>query len=143
MTASAGFELREHTADVALYVWGDTPEALFRAAARGLYAALGELVAAGTAQRQPFDVTLTAPDQADLLGDFLSELLYVFVSRHAQLTDLEFLTLTDSCLRARGRLQPVDFERTEFDHEVKAVTRHNLAIEGGPGRWESTIILDI
>ena len=78
-----------------------------------------------------------------LLGDFLSELLFVFESRHSQVVDLEFVTLAESCLRVIGRLQQVDFERTEFDHEVKAITRHNLAIEGRPGRLESTIVLDI
>lgn len=138
-----GFELREHTADVALYAWGDSPETLFTAAARGFYAALGELKPAGQPDEDPFEITLSAPDLADLLGDFLAELLFIFDSRHLQVIDLAFVELGDSQLRATGRLQPVDMKRSRFDCGVKAVTRHNLAIQTRPGRLETTIILDI
>ena len=142
-TPSAGFELREHTADLALYVWGDRPETLFASAARGFYAAVGQLEAAGAQQQQTFEITLTAPDLADLLVDFLSELLFLFDSRHAQLLSLQFPQLSETYLRATGRLQPLDMERSAFDCGIKAVTRHNLAIESRPGRLETTIILDV
>jgi SHS2 domain-containing protein len=142
-TPNTGFELREHTADVALYVWGDRPEDLFASAADGFYAALGQLEPAGQPLLQPYEIILTAPDRADLLADFLSELLFVFASRHARLAELQFPELTESYLRATGRLQPLEMERSTFDGEVKAITRHNLAIKTSGGRLETTIILDI
>ena len=140
---NTGFELREHTADIALYVWGDSPEALFNSAASGFYAALGQLEPAGPQQHQPFEITLTATDLADLLADFLSELVYLFDSRRARLIDLAFPQLTESYLRATARFQPVDLDRSDLHCEVKAVTRHNLEIETRAGRLETTIILDI
>jgi SHS2 domain-containing protein len=144
MTApSAGYELREHTADIALYVWGSTPETLFAAAAEGFYAALGHLKPAEPPGHERIDIRLDAPDQADLLGDFLAELLYLFDVRRARLAGLKLVALTDSRLHAQGRLEPLDMVRCEFDREIKAVTRHNLGIDAHPGRLETTIILDI
>ena len=140
---STGFELREHTADVALYVWGDSAEALFTSATRGFYAALGELKPAGPPDQEPFEIILTAPDLADLLADFLSDLLFLFDSGHVEVTDLAFVELDEARLRATGRLRPIDMKRSDFDCGVKAVTRHNLEIQTRPGRLETTIILDI
>ncbi|HUU82432.1 MAG TPA: archease [Phycisphaerae bacterium] len=141
--ARSGFELREHPADVALYAWGDTPEALFASAARGFYAAMGELRPADSSADERVEISLSAPDRADLLGDFLSELLFLFDARGVQVTDLAFAELDESRVRAVGRLQPIDMKRSQFDAGIKAVTRHNLAIESRPGRLETTIILDI
>ena len=136
-----GFELREHTADVALYVWGDTLEALFRSAAEGLYAVIGHLEDTGHAT--PTEFTLTDGDVTDLLGDFLSELLFIFDSSHARVTHIEFQELGGSNLYATGLLRPLDMQRCHFDCEVKAVTRHNLAIETTEVGFETTIILDL
>ncbi len=140
---ATGFELREHIADVALYVWGDSPESLFASATRGFYAALGQLKPTGSPDPEPFEIDLTAPDRADLLVDFLCELLYLFECRRARLIDVQFSELGDTRLRATGRLEPIDMQRSDFDCGVKAVTRHNLEIHTTPGRLETTIILDI
>jgi len=135
------FELREHTADVALYAWGNTADALFAAAARGLYAAMGELVLGDEAE--PIELSLEAPDLADLLGDFLGELLYLFDTRRVQVSELDILELAETRLRAGGRLRPVDMARSAFDLEIKAVTRHDLAIRSEAHPFETTVVLDI
>ncbi len=136
-----GFELRDHTADVALYVWGDTLEALFRSAADGLYAVIGKLE--GTGQETPTEFNLAAGDPADLLGDFLSELLFIFDASHAMVTELGFDALAESGLRATATVRPLDMQRSRFDCEVKAVTRHNLAIHRTDRGYETTVILDL
>lgn len=136
-----GYEIRDHTADVALYVWGDTLEGLFRSAAEGFYAVIGELQGAGPTS--PTEIILTHGDCTDLLGDFLSELLFVFESSRSRVTDIRFEELRDSRLHATGQLQPLDLQRSRLDCEVKAVTRHNLAIERTDAGFETTIILDL
>ena len=66
---TGGFELREHTADLALYVWGrDLPE-LFARAAKGLYAAMGNLVLIDEPSPEPLSLNLSAPDRVELLWD--------------------------------------------------------------------------
>jgi len=137
----SGFELREHTADIALYVWGATAEALFAAAAEGLYAAIGQLRRAGPPE--PMEIALSAPDQADLLGDFLAELLFHFETRHVRLIEVRFTELGETQLRATGRFEAIDLAASQLDREVKAVTRHNLRITTGQHPFETTIILDI
>ncbi len=138
---ASGFELREHTADVALYAWGDTLEALFRSSADGLYAVLGELHTSGGGE--PTAITVTDGDLADLLGDFLAELLYLFDSARVRMADIEFAELRDGRVRAAGLAEPLDLRQSSFDCEVKAVTRHNLAIVKTANGYETTVILDL
>lgn len=137
----SGFELRDHTADIALFAWGTAAQDLFTAAAQGLYATIGELH--GTGATKPFTINLDGRDQADLLVDFLSELLFVFETAQTRIIDFSFEELTDTRLRSTGLLEPLDVARCQFEHEVKAVTHHDLAIHNTPNGLETTIILDI
>ncbi|MFQ5491146.1 MAG: archease [Phycisphaerae bacterium] len=139
--ADCGFELRDHTADIALFAWGTTPDKLFAAAATGLYAAIGELH--GTGHKLPATTNLQGRDQVTLLVDFLSELLFKFETAHVWMVDPRFEELTETHLRMTGLFEPLDVNRCQYDREVKAVTHHNLAIRPMPGRLETTIILDI
>ena len=140
---TSGFELREHTADIALYVWAENLEGLFLAAAEGLYAAIGVLEPAGPFRDMVDDYELTAPDTTDLLGDFLAELLFIFEQRQAELIDIQVVELDESKLRFRADLQPLDLPNSIIDREIKAVTRHNLEIISADHPYETTIILDL
>jgi len=136
-----GFELRDHTADIALFVWGDRLEALFRAAADGLYAAIGEIHAHSPCARERLDIH--AHDTESLLHDFLDELLFRFETRGQRLGDFTFDRLDDTLLMATAAVSVVDATTSILDREVKAVTYHDLNIVRTPGRYEVTIILDI
>lgn len=139
---TGGFELRDHTADIALYVWGDALPCLFRAAADGLYATIGELHALESRGRCD-SLRLHAPDAESLLHDFLAELHFRFETKGVILTDVEFRRLDETTLDATARESPIDRDRSIFDREVKAVTMHDVRIERHCGRYEVTLILDI
>lgn len=139
--APAGFELRDHTADIALYVWGDSRGALFRAAADGLYATIGELVVRGESRTE--SLRLEAGDIESLLQDFLSELLFRFETKAVRISDFAFRRLDDTVLDAAMRVAEVDQRASLFDREVKAVTYHDLNVIERDGRYEVTLILDI
>jgi len=162
-SASCGFELRDHTADIALYAWGDSLEALFRSAAEGFYATIGDLRVRPPQRREA--LRLEAGDVESLLHDFLGELLYRFETRQERLTEFTFGRLDDNLLEGEVSISQVDSGASVFDREVKAVTYHDLNIlrrapltrdatsaqknatrssrVKGPGRYETTIILDI
>ena len=55
------FELREHTADIAVEATGSTPGTVFAAVADGLAAAICEFLPAGTASRSLCKPNLAKP----------------------------------------------------------------------------------
>lgn len=138
---ATGFELRDHTADIALYAWGDSLEGLFGAAADGLYATIGEIEAPDANQDET--LRIEGNDVNDLLHDFLAELLYRFETGRVRLSDFAFEKLGDTELVATAIVGQVDPEASIFDREVKAVTYHDLHVLHRDGRYEVTVILDI
>ncbi|QSW99356.1 archease [Haloterrigena alkaliphila] len=69
------FELRDHTADVAVAADGDSLEAVFAAVADGLAAASCDEIPDGTGDR--FSFSVTAEGREALLFDYLDELIYL------------------------------------------------------------------
>jgi len=138
---TSGFELRDHTADIALYAWGDSFAALFWAAANGLYATIGELKCAGPVRRD--SLRFDAPDREGLLHDFLSELLYRFEVGGEVLADFQFDEFDSWHLVGSAAVAAVDRVGSVFDREVKAVTCHDLNIVEVGDRFEVTVVLDI
>ncbi len=142
MNASkAGFEFLDHTADVKLHVWGASLEELFHQALHGFYQLLGQIET--TDDVQPTTVDIEAPDETDLLHDWLAELLYVFDSHGRQITDVEFVEMNRQRVTASGAARKIDFQRSRFDAGVKAVTYHGLEVQFHDGRFDATVILDL
>jgi len=135
------FELFDHTADMGIWVRAGTPAELLEPAARGLYAAIGELVPGEAAGSSKFD--LTGGDRAVLLRDFLTELLILFERDHLMVTQVEQVTFDDGQLRATVRLHQFDADRSDFAREVKAVTYHELEVCEVDGGYEARVIVDI
>lgn len=136
-----GYELRDHTADIGLHVWGDTLESLFRSAAEGYYAVVGDLRPCRATESESFEID--AIDVEALLHDFLSELLFRLETAGLMFRDFVFERLDDTGLRAAATCAKVDTAASVFDREVKAVTFHDLSIVERHGRYEVTVVLDI
>jgi SHS2 domain-containing protein len=127
----------EHTADLALHVWGQDLVDLFTTAARGMFA----LVALPTdetvlAVRR---VELRAPDVETLLVDWLNELLYLHEVEDIVVVESAFERLTRSRLEAEVRGAAVGERRAH----IKAVTFHNLAVTSGPEGYEAELVFDV
>ncbi len=135
------FELFDHTADIGIRARAATLPELLEAAGNGLYAVIGELVPCG--EPQPLSFDLKGADAAVLLRDYLNELLVLFDRDHRRVTTLEVPKFDDGRLVATAETQVVDGHRSSYDHEVKAVTYHELEIRTIPGGYEATIIVDI
>jgi len=135
------FELFEHTADLGLRVQADSLEALFIDAARGL---LAMLVANPEAVRplQAKTIALTADEPSYLLFDWLSELLYAFETEKLLFCEFD-LQIHENQLTATCRGEPMDPNRHDMDHEVKAITYHGLKLEQNGNEWSAEIIVDI
>lgn len=135
------YEIFDHTADLGIRLFAESPEKLFPIAAEALYAVIGELLPTG--EGVAVDYEFTGSQHADLLRDFLTKLLVLFETEHAMLCDVTVQDCRDDSLRVAGRLSPVDTARSVYLHEVKAITYHELAVKKTKDGFEATIIVDI
>ncbi len=115
----------------------------------GPYAVIGELVPArgtarGTAgEPRELKIELHHADTAVLLRDYLDELLVLFDRDHRIVTVANVSTFGEGRLVAILATALVDHERSDYHHEVKAITYHELDIRQIPGGFEANVIVDI
>ncbi|WP_299267853.1 archease [Halorientalis sp.] len=137
-----GYELREHTADVAIEATAETLGAVFGAVANGLAAAMCDEIPEGEHER--FDLSVRAENREAVLFDYLDELIYerdvrgvLPVDNEASVTEQD--TTEWSCgASARGvPLSAVDAR------EVKAVTYSEMALESTDGGWRAYVVFDV
>ena len=136
-------ETFDHTADVGLRVTGADLDDLFRTAAGGvLDTIIVNRAAVRDAEREAFD--LHADEPAELLVVWLNELIFRCETRHRVYARFDVHVADDGrSLHAEIAGEPLDPARHEPDHEVKAVTRHGLALARNANGWEAELILDI
>ncbi|WP_226007175.1 archease [Natrinema salinisoli] len=149
-----GFELRDHTADVAVSATGNSLEATVAAVADGLGAASCDDIPAETGDR--FSLTVTAENREALLFDYLDELIYLRDVRAELPVDHRVDSIetrgseddstgsdgsTEWHLEASARGVPL----AEIDaREVKAVTYSEMRLERTEeGEWEAYVVFDV
>ena len=131
------FEEVEHTADIAIRVWGRDLAELFANAAYGMARQLVD----------PDDVKLTveqlvqleAYDEETLLVSWLGELLYLGEREGCVFTNFDVLAIAPTRLRAVARGGPA----TEHGQHIKAVTFNDLEILRTGDGYETTIVFDV
>ncbi|HMP03934.1 MAG TPA: archease [Gemmatales bacterium] len=140
-------EYFEHTADVGMRIKAAALPELFQEAARGLFGLIVENldnVGAG----QAWSLELSPRPLEYLLFDWLKELLYRFDQGH-QIVSRCTVTVVAAGDGAGWGLQAdlagetMDPDRHVMDHEVKAITYHELAVVETASGWEATVIVDI
>jgi SHS2 domain-containing protein len=138
---SMSYETFDHTADLGLRVRAPDLATLFIDAARGLFS----MIVREPGTIRPADavsIELNAPSLDLLLFDWLSELIYLYETRHLLLGEFD-VRLSENHLSATGRGEPLDRQRHELEHEVKAITYHALKLEQTSNGWLAEVIVDI
>jgi SHS2 domain-containing protein len=78
-----------------------------------------------------------------LLFDWLNELLFIFETRRLVLVEFQ-VRVAESSVQATARGEPFDPARHHAEHEVKAITYHELKVAQEPdGTWLAEVIVDI
>jgi SHS2 domain-containing protein len=131
------FEEIEHTADIAIRVWGRDLAELFVNAARGMACQMAD--ADAVSHTVEHTVELEADDVEMLLVTWLGELLYLGERDGCVFTDFDMLEVTPTRLRAVARGGPVWDHR----HHIKAVTFSDLEIVHTDEEYETTIVFDV
>jgi riboflavin kinase/FMN adenylyltransferase len=152
--ASCRYRYREleHTADRALWVWGESLSDLFAGAAWGMYSLMGDLH--GLMANHWKTVELEAEDLEGLLVEWLNELLYY--TEMEQLLFLDFriesisaasrsLVAGESGIAAATHLvaQVGAVEALPTRAHIKAATFHNLKLVEDRDGWSTEITFDV
>ena len=136
----AGFEFREHTADVQVRSWGPSLEEAFSQTAYSLMTTITPNLNK-IAVKVERKITVEAEDIEALLFDFLSEFLYIFDVEELIFNQIyvhQIERLNDNFkLLATLKGEKFDLDKHEIGTEVKAITYSFLNIEK---KHESTII---
>ena len=134
-------EVFPHTADVGLRVQSPDLNTLFAEAGRGL---LSLIVSNSDDVELHTSVKfhIEGCDLAYLLVDWLNELLFAFESRRLLLAKFD-VSVTPDGLKAEAQGETVDDSRHVLDHEIKAVTYHNLQIIQTDQGLNATVVFDV
>ena len=135
------YELFEHTADLGLRATAPDLETLFADAAACLFSAIVEDLAS-VRPVQEVRVELTGDDREYLLFDWLKELLYRFDADHLLFGRFEVRVRADGLIGTAWG-EPFDPARHVLDHEVKAITYHELKVEQVEDGWLAEVVVDI
>ncbi len=135
------FEILEHTADIGFRARGPTKRGLFASAALAL-----ESVAVELEQVQPrilYPLAVTGEDDASLLVNWLSEVLYYLDGRQVVMSRFQIDELSPGVIRGQGWGEPRDPERHPPKLVVKGVTYHQLRITKDAEGWCAEVYLDV
>jgi len=130
------FKEIEHTADYALYVWGqDLPE-LFLDAARGMNALTGGQPGQPAVTRE---IALEASDLETLLVGWLEELAFLMEVEGEIFDRFTLSELSPTSMSVQISGGPAE----NVDKLIKAITFHELAIQQTAEGYQTTIVFDV
>ena len=135
------YEIFEHTADLGLRIRAADLPTLFADAGRGLFAMVVENPDAiqPTVSR---DFQIDGSDLTYLLFDWLNELLYLCDTERLVCSQFE-VRFDGQRMIATARGEPIDPQRHQLTHEIKAITYHELKVEQEGTGWLAEVIVDI
>ena len=135
------FEYLPHTADIKVAIAAADLHELFADAteiARQLLVGSSPVAASETRT-----IEIRASDTAEVLLEYLRELLYQFDADRFVAGEVELGRATPTSLKATVRGERFDPLRHETQPEVKAVTRHELVAERTEGGWRAEVLFDV
>lgn len=138
-----GFELREHTADIAVEATGQDLGEAFAAVADGLAAAMcGAVPETGDRCR----TTVTAENREALLFDYLDRLIYERDTDHVLPVDnaatVEAASAESAAWRVTATYRGVSLDAITA-REIKAVTYSEMALSETTAGWRAYVVFDV
>jgi SHS2 domain-containing protein len=132
----------DHTADLALELWGESEEDVLRAGAEGVIAIMTE--GGEVEERGARHVHIDAVDPHDRLVQWLNEIIVAAVSRGFLFGSADIALEGRTGLSATIRGEPDAGGRVVG--ELKSATYHDLELgpePGGGGTWRARVVIDV
>jgi SHS2 domain-containing protein len=140
MNGRVPYRLLDHTADVQVEILGRTFEELLTNAALCVSEVMFDR--RRVQELQSVDVAIESPDRAELVMDWLRELLYTFSTRGFAVASVRFELVEEKRLRAELSGEPFDLARHGLRVELKVPTYHQFELEETPAGWRAQVIFD-
>ena len=135
------YKIIDHTADFGIHVFGSNPKELFANAALAMFDVITDLELLTGLEAQ--QVHIRADDWPDLMVNWLRELLYLWAGKEMLVKHADILSISEYELTALVYVDRYDLNRHVINNEIKAVTYHQIQVQGGPSGWESKVIFDV
>lgn len=136
------YTLLDHTADLRIRVTGTDPADLFANAGMALFDLIAEAKQPAPSPEE-IDLDIAGEDRADLLVNYLRELLYLWTGNGKLVTMIHILHVSDTAVSARVTTDRYEPRRHTILHEIKAVTYHRIDVSRTPDGWQATVLFDI
>ncbi len=133
----------DHTADIGVEISGRTKKKLFANASRALFDVMIASKAGEESEKQHKKIMIEGADPADLLINFLRELLYLFNGENFVIDSCEIIKFTNKELQARLTGESFNNKKHLIKTEIKAVTYSGLTVEKVKAGWKARIIFDV
>ena len=135
------YELIDHTADLGIRVRGHDPSRLFVNAALALF----DIIAGGSPieRRAELTVSVIGQDWADLMVNWLREMLYLWNGKGGLVHSIKMLSIEEYKLTAMLHYDLYATRRHTVNMEIKAVTYHQVEVGPVRGGWRAHVIFDI
>jgi SHS2 domain-containing protein len=135
------YKLIDHTADFGMQVFGSDSKELFTNAALALFDVITEMdVLTG---RDSCRITVSGEDWADLMINWLREILYLWNGKQRLVKSIQILSLSENKISAKIYFDAYMPDRHIIKTEIKAVTYHQIQVKSGPSGWKARVIFDI
>lgn len=135
------FAYLDHSADVMIHLEASSLSDLFSTAGRALMEWMGP--APPESHEFEENITVEAEGYEELLVRWLQELLYFFHQKHAYLSQVLAIRITQSRIEAAIQCRAWDESCAQAFQEVKAITYHKLRVDQCGEVWHANVILDI
>lgn len=135
------FRILEHTADIGFEAFGATRAEVFANAGRALFHIIVD--PAAVEPRDEVKILAQGANPAELLVNWLSELLYDHDAEGLLFRDFEVISISDNAIQAIARGEKFDPARHQLKLLVKAITYHQLALEKNADGWRAQVYVDI
>jgi SHS2 domain-containing protein len=134
-------EVFEHTADLGLRIKAPDLDTLLIEAARGLLSIIVENPEEVRPQQEK-NFHIDGQESQYLLFDWLNELLFTFETEHLLFSEFDLRT-GENGIDVVARGEHLDTDRHRLDHEVKAITYHELKVVEQADGLMAEVIVDI
>jgi SHS2 domain-containing protein len=135
------YTLLDHTADLRIRVTGSDPAALFENAGLALF---DLIVEPGTLTTdETLEVRVQGEDPADLMVNYLRELLYLWTGGEKLVKMIDILHISDTAVSARLSIDRYQPQCHDILHEIKAVTYHQIDVRMTADGWQATVVFDM
>jgi SHS2 domain-containing protein len=138
---SNGFEIIDHTADVAIAAYGADMKKAFANAALGMFSIIADIDRVD--EKITRDVEVTADGLKDLLVSWLNEMLFIFEVEKIMFKRFDVSELTETKIVAKCHGEKIDPKRHKIKTEIKAATYHMTQIEEKPEGVRVQVLFDI